>query len=249
MSAPPHSAPQSSAARSAPGAVMIVLLALVPFALRFVSTLWLPGNYAAQSLYKVAQLLIAGGWRRNVEGKRGLAIWWPVDERRPDRTTILIAIGVALASGVTAAVTASWLAPRIGLDPAAIQERLSSRFSLTTSTMIPSVLLLSTVNAALEELHYRVWLDRALSACCGSTIGIGVSTALFSAIHLFIFFGIPNAGWIAMGGVFLGLVIGGTAWSLIARRPGGIHAAWLAHCLTDIVLLTWGLHWIGLLKF
>jgi hypothetical protein len=47
--------------------------------------------------------------------------------------------------------------------------------------------------------------------------------------------------------VFASLFIAGVSWSLIARRPGGIHAAWLSHGLTDAGLLTWGLFWLGYL--
>ena len=53
------------------------------------------------------------------------------------------------------------------------------------------------------------------------------------------------AGAAVLALVFVSLWIAGASWSLIARRPGGIHAAWLSHGLTDSGLLTWGLLWLG----
>ncbi|MFV2069965.1 MAG: hypothetical protein ACC645_23610 [Pirellulales bacterium] len=49
-------------------------------------------------------------------------------------------------------------------------------------------------------------------------------------------------------GVVLGLFAAGVVWSGITRLSGGIHAAWLAHGLTDAGLLTWGLFYLGYLE-
>jgi hypothetical protein len=45
--------------------------------------------------------------------------------------------------------------------------------------------------------------------------------------------------------LFVALLLIAVVWSLLARRPGGIHAAWLSHAMTDAGLLTWGLFWLG----
>lgn len=244
----PRMSRATTSAENRPHAASIVALASIPFALKTVSFLWLPGNYAAQSLYKLGQLLVPVIWRSRVDGKRGWALLWPVDEPRPDKTTVLMAVGVALGSVIASIATISLFAAAMGVDPGAIREHLGARFSLNAATMIPAVMFLSTLNAGLEELHYRAWLDRELSARWGNVAGIAVSTALFSAIHLFIFADAPTATPTALACLFFALVVGGVAWSLIARRPGGIHAAWLAHGLTDALLLTWGLWWLGLIS-
>jgi hypothetical protein len=62
---------------------------------------------------------------------------------------------------------------------------------------------------------------------------------------MFIFSGFPDVTVWVLSLVFLSLMIAGVSWSLIARREGGIHAAWLSHGLTDAGLLTWGLFWLG----
>ena len=67
----------------------------------------------------------------------------------------------------------------------------------------------------------------------------------FGAMHGFIFSGVATVGPLAKLLLFVALFIAGISWSLIARRPGGIHAAWLSHGLTDAALLTWGLSWLG----
>lgn len=54
-----------------PGAGVILALAMIPFALKILtfallygSFQWLAVGYAPQSLYKLGQLLVPGGWRR-----------------------------------------------------------------------------------------------------------------------------------------------------------------------------------------
>ncbi len=229
-----------------PGVIVVLLCAAIPFVLKAISYFWLPANYGTQSIYKLGQLLVPVFWRRRWHGKRGLAMFWPVDEPLPERSTTLMAIGIAVASAVTSAITISSLAPWLGIDPANIREHLEHKFSFNPSTAVLGVIFLSTLNAAQEELQFRVWLDRELSQRWGDIAGILISTTLFAAIHLFIFANAPGVTWPALALLFVALFIGGAAWSVLARRPGGIHAAWLAHGLTDALLLSWGLWWLGM---
>ena len=74
-----------------------------------------------------------------------------------------------------------------------------------------------------------------------------VSASAFASMHLLIFRGMPGATAGPQAVVFASLALAGLFWSYLARRPGGIHAAWLSHGLTDALLLTWGLRWLGYL--
>ena len=225
----------------------VLLLAAVPFLVKLcVLTVGATG-YGWQSLYKIAQLAIPICWRRTVDRRRGWAMFWPVDEPLPGRRTWGIAVGVAAALAGSAVFGILFVAPQVGIDadPSELRRGFDERFTLTPTTAVLVVLYLLTLNAALEELHFRAWLDRELSARMGNAAGIAISSTAFALMHLFIFAGLPGAGAAVFVAVFLGLVTAGLAWSLIARLPGGIHAAWLSHGLTDAGLLTWGLFWLG----
>ena len=106
------------------------------------------------------------------------------------------------------------------------------------------VVFLTSINSALEELHFRAWLDPELSRRFGDSAGIVASAAAFGAMHVLIFANMRDVTPVVLGLVFLALFAMGTAWSMLARRPGGIHAAWFSHALTDAGLLTWGLYWL-----
>jgi membrane protease YdiL (CAAX protease family) len=137
------------------------------------------------------------------------------------------------------------IAAKLGIDPMEIRRQMDSRFLMTPGRAVAAVLYLFTVNAALEELHFRAWMDRELSTLYGNAVGMTVSASAFAAMHLLIFRGMPGATFGPLAIVFLSLAAAGFFWSVLARRPGGIHAAWLSHGLTDALLLTWGLKWLG----
>ena len=229
----------------APGAGVVLALAAIPFALKVASQTWLPANYAAQSLYKLGQLLVPVVWRRRVDGQWGGACLWPVDQPRPAASTWAAAVIVAGVSILLAALLVPRVASALGVAPAEVRRHLEDKFSLAPSLLLPAIVFLSTLNAGLEELHYRAWLGQELSRRWGPTLGIATSSALFAAMHLFIFAGVRDVGCSALAVLFVVLAAAGTLWSLIALRPGGIHAAWLCHGLTDAGLLGWGLVWLG----
>lgn len=230
-----------------PALLWVLALAAVPFALKFLSHYGLGANYVAQSLYKLGQLFVPVLWRRRVEGRRGWACWWYVEEPLPTRRVGSIAVALAVVMVALPALAIPLLAQKFNVDPLAVRAHLSAKFSLTPALAVPAVVFLSTLNAGLEEFHFRGWLDRQLSMRCGALVGALGSAAAFALMHLFIFAGVPDAKPAAQVGVFVVLFGAGLIWSWLARRPGGIHAAWLAHGLTDAGLLTWGLFWIELL--
>jgi membrane protease YdiL (CAAX protease family) len=224
----------------------IVLAASLPFAAKAAVVAWGLLGYHWQSLYKVFQLLAPVAWRKQ-QGRSWLAALWPIDEPLPSAKTWAAAVAVAAALAGSAIVAIQFLAVRLGIDPAALRADLDAKFSLTPARAIAIVVYLFSINAALEELHFRAWLDREIARRWGEVAGVVVSACAFSAMHLFIFAGGISARPISLGLLAGALFIAGVSWSLIARRPGGIHAAWLSHGLTDASLLTWGLVWLGYL--
>lgn len=172
---------------------------------------------------------------------------WPTDEPLPNRRTWLLAAVTAIVLSGSAIVAAEWLLPFLQIDPATIRAGLDQRFTVGPMGAVVVVLFLSLLNCGMEELHFRVWLDREISAHWGSASSIAVSAGAFGAMHVLIFMGMRDLPVAAIVLVPLALVVAGVAWSLIMRRPGGIHAAWLSHGLTDALMFGWGLHWLGYL--
>lgn len=225
----------------------ILALASVPFVIKLGVLLAGATGYALQSLYKIAQLAVPAYWRGAIDRRRGWGVFWPVDEPLPSWTTVAAAVAVAAMLAGTAVCGVLFIAPTAGIavNLQELRSGFDTRFHLTPARAALIVLYLLTINAALEELHFRAWLDRELSSRWGSTVGILISAGAFALMHLFIFAGMPAATPVVLCLVFVGLGVAGICWSLIARRPGGIHAAWLSHGLTDAGLLTWGLFWLG----
>jgi len=64
-------------------------------------------------------------------------------------------------------------------------------------------------------------------------------------MHILIFWGMP---WFSPQTILMmagALALAGVMWSALARMKGGIHIAFLSHAVTDAILLTWGLSWLG----
>ncbi len=224
---------------------LLILLAMLPFAAKTISLVWLAQNYLAQSAYKLFQFAAPVGWRRAVDRRRGLACLWPIDEPWPRPATWGAAVAIAALAVGLATFSLPTLATYLGIDAATLREEMDAKFQVTPTSAVAVVVFLTALNSALEELHFRAWLDPELSRRCGDFFGITVSAAAFAGMHLFIFANMRGVTPLAFGAVFGALFVVAVAWSLIARRPGGIHAAWLSHALTDAGLLTWGLVWLG----
>jgi membrane protease YdiL (CAAX protease family) len=226
---------------------LLLFSAAAPFVAKVLSLAVHAASYPAQSAYKLLQLVVPVLWRRRYSGKRGLAALWPIDEPLPGMATWGLAVAAALVLSGAAVATLLLCADALGLDPMALRQQIDARFGMTPGRALAVVLYLFTINAALEELHFRAWLDRELSVRLGHALGICASACTFAAMHLLIFAAMPGFGPVQLALVFIALFVAGATWSLIARRRGGIHAAWLSHGLTDATLLFWGLLWLGYL--
>lgn len=223
----------------------VIALACLPFVARGTAVVWFAHNYFAQSVYKLLQVGIPLGWRRGIDGKRGAQAVWPIDEPLPSLRTCLLAVAIAAVSVTMAALILPSLAAWMGIEAANVRAHFDRTFDLTPSLAVGISIFLTLVNSGIEELHYRAWLDRELSNRFGRMIGIGASAAAFAGMHTFIFAGLKEFTAGALALMFVALAAMGTLWSLLARRRGGIHAAWLSHALTDAGFLTWGLYWLG----
>ncbi|MDO8649410.1 MAG: CPBP family intramembrane metalloprotease [Candidatus Peregrinibacteria bacterium] len=201
-------------------------------------------GYVLQSSYKILQLLIPIVWRYR-SGARGLRILWPTNEPLPSFRVWMYGVAIALLSSGLGIAALLWAAPFFALDPAVIRAGFDTRFAVGSGGAVAVVLFLGIANAGLEELHFRAWLDREISRRSTATIGIIVSAFAFGSMHALIFAGLPGVSVLPIAAAVLGITIMGVLWSLLMRMRGGIHACVLSHGLTDVLLLGWGLQWLG----
>jgi membrane protease YdiL (CAAX protease family) len=223
--------------------VSILLLAIIPFLAKGTVLLLGVQGYFLQSLYKLFQLIIPCAWRIKKDKARVLRILWPINEPLPLLRTWIQAIVLAFVLSGIAIAALVLLLPALQVDPTIIKSILDERFPISPAGAVGIVLFISVFNSALEELHFRAWMDRELSRVYGSYVGITISAIAFGGMHALIFAGTPLPKLIILLAV-IGLSIAGTSWSILMRKPGGIHAAWLSHALTDALLLGWGLQWL-----
>ena len=226
--------------------VLILLLASLPFAAK-AATLWLGlTGYFAQSAYKVLQLAIPLGWRF-FRRKQGCSVAIPTQRRFPFVRWLNLGVLLAFVFAGSAIAAILFLGPSFGLHREVLRKAFDTRFDVSPAAAVAVVLFLSSANAALEELHFRVWLDRELTKRLGNILGVGISALAFGSMHAFILVGLPGIRPEAIVAMGAGLTLAGTCWSILLRRAGGVYAAWLSHGLTDVILLTWGLFWLGYL--
>ena len=81
--------------------------------------------------------------------------------------------------------------------------------------------LLVLFQASVEELYFRGWLQPGLSRAWGDRVGLLVTAAAFSALHMF-------GGALSMLSI-VNLMLGGLLFGLLAQRSGGIMLAVGAH--------------------
>lgn len=222
----------------------LLLLAALPFGVKAATLLVGATGYGLQSLYKMAQLAVPVGWRY-ARGERGLSVAWPVREPMPSAQLLLAGVAIAVGFSVIAAALITVFAPVLGIDPAMLRAGYDERFAVSGMGALGVVVFLSFLNSALEELHFRVWLDREVSKRAGDAVGIAVSASAFACMHGFIVLGLPDVPPLVLVPMVIGLAIVGACWSLLLRRPGGALAAWISHGLTDALFLGWGLFWLG----
>src|SRR5262249_31486027 len=148
--------------------------------------------YGLQSIYKVIQLIGPCCWRYWRGNARGARIFWPTDEPLPSARTWGIAVATAIGLSGLGILGANWIVPGLGIDPQAIRRGFDERFTVGPAGALLVVAFLSLVNSALEELHFRAWLDRELSVRWNSWVGILISAGAFGAMHILIFLGMPG---------------------------------------------------------
>lgn len=224
----------------------LLLLASLPFLAKGL-TLWLGlTGYLAQSSYKILQLLLPMCWYAS-RGRRGAEMLAPAEEVRPTPRLLAMAVLYALLLAGGGIVAIHLLLPVLQLDPAVLRAGFDARFQMGPAGAIAVVVFLSSLNAYLEEWHFRWWLDMELTRRWGRGAGIVVSATAFAGMHAFIVLGVPGIPGIIAPLMGIGLFVAGITWSLLLRRGGGFYAAWLSHGLTDALLLGWGLWWLGYL--
>lgn len=222
-----------------------LLLLLLPFLAKGI-VLWLGlSGYALQSLYKILQLLIPCTWRYTQDNKRGIAIFWPTDIPLPSSQTLRIATGIGIVLSLSAITSIYVLGPYLHINPNIIRESFDERFTVGPIGAISVALFLATANAALEELHFRHWMNGELIKYMKPMYGALISSTLFAGMHFLIFAGLDAIPSLLIYLAIIGLFIAGMLWSFLTRLPGGIHAAWWSHCLTNIILMGWGLYWLN----
>lgn len=222
----------------------LILAASLPFVAKTSVILLGLNGYLMQSFYKILQLCIPAVWRHK-QGQKGINVIWPFDEPFPNRQTWLVATLIAVVLSVVAIAAINILAPMFEISSEAIRTGMDERFSIGTQGAVVIVIFLSFINSAIEELHFRAWLDREVSKRIGSSAGILISAIAFGGMHGLIFYGMPSVTSVIIFIIVVALAISGICWSLLARMRGGIHAAWWSHGLTDAMLLLWGLRWLG----
>lgn len=222
----------------------ILALASLPFIAKGAVLYVGLSGYVLQSLYKVLQLLIPTIWRYTQGSKRGIAIFWPVDIVFPPLRTIIIATGIGLLLPCIAISGIYILQPYLHIDPSVIRASFDERFTVDAIGAISVALFLATANAALEELHFRHWMNGELLKYMKPLYGYLISSTLFAAMHMLIFTGLDTIPSLLINLAIFGIFIIGMLWSFLSRLPGGIHAAWWSHCLNNIILMSWGLYWL-----
>lgn len=220
----------------------LLLLASLPFLLK-AATLGTTG-YALQSSYKVLQLILPMLWYRRM-GKRGKEEFYPAQEMRPSWKLLSLAVLSAIALAGSGVLALHFVILILALDSATLRVGFDARFAMGPMGALFVVLFLASANAYLEEWHFRWWLDFELTRQWGRGVGIALSAAAFAFMHAFIVWGLPGVPSIAAPLMAAGLFIAGIVWSVLLRRAGGFYAAWFSHGLTDALLLSWGLWWLG----
>jgi membrane protease YdiL (CAAX protease family) len=225
--------------------VALLLLAALPFAVKAVTMFGIGATtYGLQSLYKLAQVCSPAAWRF-AHGERGWGVVWPAKEPRPSLRLLSLGVVSGVLLGGTAIVGALVLAPAFGLDPVTIRAGFDANFDVDGFAVLGVAVFLSFANSAIEEMHFRVWLDGEASKRWGNAAGIALSASAFAAMHGFILLGFEAMPAMLAVLVTACLAGAGACWSLMVRRSGGVYAAWVSHALCDALLLGWGLFWLG----
>ena len=142
------------------------------------------------------------GWRRTVDQPARAVVLWPIDQPWPRPGTWARRWRLPRSpSGWPRSRCRRWPATWASKRPRSAKKWMQSFTSLPRRA-VAVVVFLTALNSALEELHFRAWLDPELSRRFGNAVGITTSAAAFAGMHLFIFADMRGVTPLAFGLVF-----------------------------------------------
>lgn len=138
----------------------------------------------------------------------GRAVW-----RKEPRALVAIPVGLAIGGlgfGLAVALAAAFGVVVAGTAP---------QVAVTGGALVGALIVL--FQAGGEEIFFRGWVQPVLCARFGPWIGLFVTAAMFTGLHLVVGVRTPLA--------VLNLMLGGLLFGLLALRTGGLWAAFSAH--------------------
>ncbi len=217
--------------------LFIIFLAFLPTVSRFFVPIL---GVLAYVFQKIIQFSVPVLWRLN-QGKRGMNLLWPFDEELPKRS--LWVIGVV--TGILIAVCGIVGLSSIGIEASHIRSSLDSRVGVSPSGALTIIIVFTVLNSPLEELFFRIWLDKEASRRWGDLMGTSLSVFAYVSVHLAaIIVAVPFLSARLLSAIAIGFAFASVIWSVLMRKRGGIHAALLSHVIATGILFGWGLHWL-----
>ena len=223
--------------KSAP-ILLIACAAILPTAAALAYFVIWAGHPVAAVIYGGTKLAMIGAL---------VCLWW--SNRLPAIPRMDTAPRSALREGLIAGVVMAALIVTVSLGPLAglwhdatpqIAAKVAEFHLDSPATYLLGALAISVLHSLLEELYWRRMVFGGLLGRV-PTVAAHLLAGLAFAGHHIVIAGV-YAGWSA--GVALGLLVGaaGVAWSVLARRHGGLISAWIAHGCCDAALLALGWH-------
>lgn len=216
--------------------LLIALAATLPTASALAYFVAWAGHPLAAAIYGATKLamvgLLVGLWR---VGRL------PAIPRIDAQPRSALREGLIVGAAMAALIVGLSLGPLAGLWHHAtprIAEKVAEFHLATPAAYLLGALAISVVHSLLEELYWRRLVFGGLLGRMPIAAAHLLAGLAFAGHHIVIA-GV-YAGWAA--GVPLGLLVGaaGVAWSMLARRHGGLTAAWIAHGGCDAALLALG---------
>lgn len=216
--------------------LLIVLAATLPSAAALAYFVVWAGHPVAAAIYGGTKLAMIGLL---------VGLWWA--DRLPAIPRMDAQPRSALREGLIVGVTMAVLIIAVSLGPLAglwrdatpqIAAKVADFHLDSPPSYLLGALAISVVHSLLEELYWRRLIFGGLLGRI-PTVAAHLLAGLAFAGHHIVIAGV-YAGWSA--GVPLGLLVGaaGVAWSVLARRHGGLAGAWIAHGCCDAALLALG---------
>ena len=144
--------------------------------------------------------------------------------------------GVVLIVGVSVVIAANLLARPLAIifKINEILWEINERTKASALAVLAGLIYIPTINAMVEELFFRGFLLRALSARISFRIATILSALLFALYHLAVF-----RSWFSLSGTLIavaGLSAAALLLNHISRQDGHIWRAWLLHAFANIAV-------------